>query len=449
MKRIHFFALIAALLLSAGASAQSFRTGYFLDNYVYGYHINPAQVNQKSFIALGLGNTNLQQTMNYGVANFVFPTANGVVTGFNKAVTAEQFIGAMPERLTLTLDESFNILSFGVADRKNKAMHTFELNVRALGTIALPRDLFAFLKQGGDRTYDISGINVNMGGLADIAYGYSRHIGSKLTVGGRVHLLLGVANANIYTENSNITVNASQATVNEQVNMQISGILTVGTDENGKVSTKQIGMKGDALGGFGVGLDLGAEYQPIDGLKVMLSITDLGFISWKNSTDLVSSNQITYTGSTITYDESGVKMDGIQGMVDKLKEAMIFKPGNTPNRTSMMPMNIALGARYNMFFYKPLSAGMLGTFHIDGVGSWYDLRAGITFTPAYIFSITGSLGFGTFGGTWGAAMNLHLGPLNLRAGLDSFMGRIGKVEGIPAPLDNLLLNANMGIGFTF
>ena len=89
MKRI-IITISAALLLCAGASAQSFRSGYFLDrNYTYGYRINPAQINRKSFMALGLGNIDLQNSCNIGISNLLFPTETGLVTGFNKAVSAD------------------------------------------------------------------------------------------------------------------------------------------------------------------------------------------------------------------------------------------------------------------------------------------------------------------------------------------------------------------------
>ena len=92
MKKISIaIVLVAALSLLSltKASAQSFRSGYFLDNYVYGYRLNPAQIGPRSFFALGLGSIDLQNNLNIGMASLLFPTENGMVTGFNKAVSAE------------------------------------------------------------------------------------------------------------------------------------------------------------------------------------------------------------------------------------------------------------------------------------------------------------------------------------------------------------------------
>ena len=108
------------MLLSAGASAQSFRSGYFLDNYVYGYRINPAQLNKKSFLAVGAGNIDLQNSCSIGIASVLFPTENGMVTGLNKAVSAEQFLGGLPNSVGIGLDENINLLSFGVRGKRER-----------------------------------------------------------------------------------------------------------------------------------------------------------------------------------------------------------------------------------------------------------------------------------------------------------------------------------------
>lgn len=444
------FALFAALLICAGASAQSFRSGYFLDNYVYGYRINPAQINQKSFAALGFGNIDLQQNSTIGMGTFLFPRNGKLVTGFNKAVSAQDFLGGLKNGMGIALDESFNILSFGVA-KKDKWMHTFEINVRVQDYENLPYNLFAFLKQGGNQPYDISGIRAHVSAITDISYGYSRRISDKISVGGRAHFLLGVVNASVYTADSNISMTSSEAAVNANLYLQTSGLVKLSTKADGTLDTHGISLKGNPIGGFGAGLDLGVEYQPIDGLHITAGITELGFISWKYTTNLRSSTTLSYTGANITYNADGSVKTDLQAVLDKLKEATHFKDDGAGQRMDLMPFNATLGARYKMPFYKPLSFGVLGTYHYGSVASttWYDVRAAVTFSPAYIFSMTVNAGYGTFGPTFGGAMNLHLGPVNLLVGADSYLGKMGKLNGIPLPLGGFMLNAHFGLGFTF
>ena len=447
MKRIHIIALIASLLLCAGASAQSFRSGYFLENYVHGYRINPAQINQKSFASLLLGNIELQNNSTFGMSTLLFPRNGKVVTGFNSAVTAQDFMAALPTRVGMSMDETINILSFGIREKK-PVMHTFEVNVRVLTGMGLPKELFAFLKQGGEQTYDISGINVNVAAIGDIVYGHARRITDQITVGARVHFLVGAISARAYSANSNITMGAQETTLNSDIYLQTSGLLKLSTTADGNLDTQNIKFNGNPIGGFGGGLDLGVEYEPLEDLKVMFSITDLGFIAWKNTTNLQASGTVKYTGTDIKYENGSVQTD-FEAVLEKLKESIHFHEGANPTYTEFMPFNIALGARYKMPFYKPLSAGLFSTVHIAGLSTWYDLRLGVTFTPAYILSLSTNIGYGTFGPTFGGALNLHLGPVNLIAGADSFLGNMGKINGAPVPLKGFVMNAHLGLGFTF
>ena len=444
---ITLFLMGTALLLSASASAQSFRSGYFLDNYVYGYRINPAQINQKSFLGLGVGSFDLQNNLNFGMSNLLFPRNGKVVTGFNKAVSADDFLGGLKDKLTLSLDESVSLLSFGVAGEET--MHTFEINVRTLASVALPKSIFAFLKLGGSNTYDISGINLNAGVVGDIAYGYSRRINEQLSVGGRVHLLLGVMDVTARSVDSSISLeDANQTQLKSEIQLQTSGMLTLATDKDDNLDFGATKFTGSPIGGYGAGLDLGVEYEPIEGLNVMASITDLGFISRTNTTDLKASGNITYTGSDLVYEDESIETE-FEDVLEEFKDAIHFKPGDSPSRMDMMPFNAALGVRYKMPFYNPLSVGMLTTYHSDSAAPWYDIRFGLTFSPGYALSASANVGTGTFGPTFGGGLNLHLGPFNLLAGVDTFIGKMGKINGIPIPLEAFPFNAHMGLSLTF
>lgn len=434
-------------MLGAGASAQSFRSGYFLDNYVYGYHINPAQVNEESFVGFVLTDIDLQHNANFGMGTLLFPRNGKVVTGFNKAVTADEFLGGLSTPMTLSLDENINLLSFGIVKNK-KTMHTFEVNLRTLGSVALPYDLFAFLKKGGNETYDLSGLDINVGVVGDIAYGYSRRINSQLSVGGRIHALIGVVNVNAYTDNSSIALSPNETDLQSEINLQTCGILSLATDEDNKLDFGNTAMDGSPIGGYGAGLDLGVEYKPIEDLSITASVTDLGFISWKSTTSLKANANIRYTGGNIVYDDGDFETD-FEDLLDDLTEAIEFKEAEAVSRMSLMPLNAALGVRYKMPFYKPLSVGVLGTYHVDSIAPWFDVRGGLTFTPSYLLSISGNVGYGTYGPTFGAALNAHLGPINLVLGADSFMGDMGKLNGIPVPLDNILLNLHLGLTASF
>ena len=447
MKKLNIILLAAASLLSLGASAQSFRSGYFLDNDVYGYRINPAQVNEKSFLSIGLGNIDLQNRANFGVGTFLFPTDNGsIVTGLNKAVSADTFLGGLKENNFLDLDESINILSFGIAN--GERMHTVELNLRIQGTVNLPYDLFSFAKKGGAGTFNIGGLFANVNTIADLAYGYSMNITDNLSVGGRLHALLGVVNVNLNTNGSALTLSDSRITVNPDVDLLVSGPLSVSTDADGSIDLNSIAADTKQIvGGFGASLDLGVEYKSDFGLDAMISVTDLGIMSWKNTIAANAAGAFDYSGGNISFDGGEMKTD-FEQILD-VSKIFSFNVTQGPSSISMLPFNIAAGARYFMPFYDKLSVGALATYHNARYASWFDARVGATISPLRLVSFSSNIGYGTFGPVWGAALNLNLGPINMIAGLDSFIGDLGKISNIPVPLGAFTENAHVGISIVF
>ena len=435
------------MLLSAGASAQSFRSGYFLDNYVYGYRINPAQLNKKSFLAVGAGNIDLQNSCSIGIASVLFPTENGMVTGLNKAVSAEQFLGGLPNSVGIGLDENINLLSFGV--RGKRTMHTFEVNLRVAANAALPYNLFAFLKQGGDEPYDISGINLSASVLSDISYGYARQVNKKLRIGGRLHFLVGAADVQAYSSNSSITMAESSAEIKSELHLKTSGIASIGIDSEGHIDPNSLALTGPYIGGYGAGLDLGMEWEPVSGLNIMAAVTEFGVMYRQNTTSLSANSTVTYKGGKISYKDGEVKTDDYQAVLDQLMEAIVFQEDAEATRIDVLPFDARLGMRYKLPFFKALSLGALGTYHFDGINPAWEVRGGMTLSSKYFISLSGNAGIGSYGPVCGGGLNIHLGPLNLLAGADGFIGDLGLVEGIPFPLHGFQANLHAGLTLTF
>ncbi len=446
MKKLHIILLTAATLLSISASAQSFRSGYFLDNYTYGYRINPAQVNEKGFLGIAIGNIDLQNYSNIGVGSLLFNRDNAIVTGLNKKVTAEEFLGKLNKNNFISLDESINILSLGISN--GERMHTVELNARVMNTENLPYSLFSFAKKGGTGTFDIGGLYADLSVLADLSYGYSMYIMDNLSVGGRIHLLAGLANVNLNANNSQIVLADDKIAVNPNIDVKASGLPKIPVTAEGSIDTGNIGINtSKPIGGFGASIDLGVEYKTDFGLDAMFSITDLGMISWDNAFALNANAAFEYTGGSFGFEGGTLKTD-LADIMD-VSKIVNFKAGQGTRAMSMMPFNIQAGARYFMPFYDKLSVGALMTYHNAKNASWFDARLGATITPAKLIGFTANIGYGSFGATWGAALDLHLGPINLTAGLDSFIGKMGKLSNVPVPLGKFMENAHIGLCFTF
>ena len=449
MKRIYTAILVtvSALLICGNASAQSFRTGYFLDNYTYSYRLNPAKVTGESFFGLALDNIDLQNSSSLGISSFLYPKGNSLVTGLNSSVDANTFLGKLSDVNTINLDESINILTLGFGREDHTS--TVEVNVRTTAGISLPYELFAFLKKGGQNTsYNIGGIYANVSAIGDIAYGYSRKINDQLSVGGRIHALIGLGNLSLNGNDTSVSIGDQEVAINSDIDVTSAGLLKLGISD-GAINLDDTGLSTETIfGGFGATLDLGVIYKPIDGLEVSFSINDLGGISWKNNVTAKASGKSSYKGGTITFEGGNVSTD-LEDALTELTRSINVKDLGETSSFAMMPMTIAAGARYTMPFYSGLSAGLLATYHTGKYTSWYDVRVGATITPAKIISATANLGMTTFGPTFGAALNACLGPVDLILGLDSFIGKMGKLSKFTVPLDKFTENIHLGLAFSF
>ena len=449
MKKIYYKALLAvsAILICAGSQAQSFRTGYFLDNYIYCYRINPAQMTDDSFFGIAVSNIELQNRSSLGISSFLYPQGNSLVTGLNSSVDAATFLGDLSSVNGLNLDESFNFLSMSFGDENHKS--TIEVNFRSMVDMNLPYDLFAFLKKGGQNTsFDLSGIYFNVNAMADIAYGYSRKIDDMFSFGARLHALVAAFGVKARSNDMSVSLSDSEIAIKSDMDITSAGLLKLGV-KDGAISLDDTGVSmASGLGGYGAALDLGVLCRPIDGLEVSLSVSDLGGIYWKNNVTAKAESKTSFTGGNISFEGGKISTD-LEDALTTLTECVNVKDLGATSGFEMMPMTLAAGARYHMPFYKGLSAGLLATYHTGKYTSWYDLRVGATITPAKIISLTGNVGTTTFGPTFGAAFNAHLGPIDLTLGADSYLGKMAKIAGVPVPLNKFTENVHIGLAFSF
>ena len=72
MKTAKLFVASSIILLSvAYASAQDFRTGYFLGGYQYAYRMNPDFASEHNFFSIGLGQFGANIQSDFGFSDFV------------------------------------------------------------------------------------------------------------------------------------------------------------------------------------------------------------------------------------------------------------------------------------------------------------------------------------------------------------------------------------------
>ncbi len=455
MKRLFISLALVTTAAFSSAVAQDLKTAYFLDNYVYGYRLNPAAVIEGDsyfFLSLGIGNVTVGVDSNFPMSSLIAPakSGSGVVFPFvnNEFTMDEALAGLLPDnRLNFGLNE--NLLAFGRQNENNR--WSVELNLRSNIAANVPLDGFRFIKRGltsleegnFEGTYNFSGLNFGTQTYSEVAFGYSQKIGDLVTVGARIKGLVGLAGANMDWDLS--VKPGSVKDVSAETHASIQAALPFGlsdipsyTQDGGKyydaeellrnirglgesgMDWKSLGPK--SIAGWGLAGDFGVTLEPLDGLSISASVTDLGFISWNGA----------FIGE---WDFKG-EVDG-----DDYSTALAIKATEKDRYSSPLLYTIHAGTKYRMPFYDGLSVGLLGTFQKN----YSEGRFGIDFTPFKLLSIAASAAYGTYGADFGAALNLRLPIFNLHVGVDNLLANPHPETHIPQKAVSTVINAGLSI----
>lgn len=430
--------VILCLVMSwTAVSAQNTQTSFMLENHVYGYRFNPAFIPEKSFFSIGDGNINPTVQSGIGLSGLVFPTDDGrLVTGFNSAVPAKDFLGGLQRKTPLNVDVHENILAIGFRGR-NGGYSTIELNARAGASVTLPYDAFAFLKEAGTGIYDLGDFAFGANGYAELAYGFSKAFGERFNFGFRTKVLVGAANVALDVSKACILLDGDRIAVSADVRMDAAcTCMEPATKESEHdescddvldFSSFTYDLRKLRPSGYGAAVDIGFMVEPVRGLELHLAVCDLGIMAWNCNVSGQTDADLAYSGGQALEDgagsELGKELEEALAMLESLAE--FHKVEAVGFRYGMIPFRLNAALKYRMPFWRRLAAGAMATYRHTGIVDSYDVRAGLSMTPGNWFSITGNAGYSSFGPVCGAGFSMNAGPLCLFTTVDGYIGRIG------------------------
>lgn len=457
---------MAAALVMASAlpvTAQELRTSYFMETSNFRHQMNPALLDD-SYVSVLMGNINIGLTGNIGAKDFIYKTSElpgfsnpygyEYTTFMNPEVNAAQFLGGLSDKNRLDTYLNYNLFSVGF--KAFGGTNLVELNLRSNTNVTLPKELFEFAKTtGAKEQYDLSGIGVRTQNYMELALGHSHRINPQWKVGGKMKFLIGAAYADFQTENLNVTMNGNQWGIQGKANLKAS-ILESQLTHSGKPDPatnrpKVDGLDDVAFGlpGFGVAFDLGATYKPIEDLTVSLGLTDLGFISWKNTKHASSAGEWTFDGFQNIYagsgEEEGNKLDDqFESLGDDLEELFSVYDDGEKTATQALAATLNIGAEYTLPAYRKLRFGFLYTSRIQGAYSWHEGMLSANIRPLKWIEASVNTAVSSTGWTVGGAVSLKAPHFNFFLATDRFFGKLSK-QGIPLNSTN----GNVCFGFTF
>lgn len=457
--------MAAALTMAAAilpTSAQELRTSYFMETSNYRHQMNPALLDSPYF-GLLFSNINIGMTGNIGAKQFIFDT-NGLpgytgnyryTTFMDPNVDAKTFLNKLHDKNRFDLYFNYNLFSVGF--KAWGGVNLLELNLRSNTNLTLPKGLFEFAKTAGEKEhYEFGGLGMRTQNYMELALGHSRDINKQWRVGGKLKFLIGAAYADFTADN--VTLDMTEDAWRIQSNAQVKASLLKSdvihedpskNSADGRPRVKELDNFGFSLPGFGMALDLGVTYKPIENLTLSAAITDLGFISWKNTHHASSQGDYTFDGFNNIYigsdkDQTEDIDDQFDQIGDDLEEMFSVYDDGTKTATQALAATLNVGAEYKLPAYDKLKFGFLYTSRIHGKYSWHQGMLNVGVRPVKWFECNVNGAVTSTGVTAGGMLSLKAPHFNFYIAADRFFSKMGK-QGVPLNSSN----GNITFGMTF
>ena len=462
MKKIYSrIAALALMLASVNAIAQDLESAFFTDGYLYRHEMNPAIENSRNYVSmLALGNMNFGMSGNLGINDVMFRRGDKLVLFTNPQVDANEFLSGISDKNKLNSNIRFNIMGAGF--KAWGGYNTVGINLRVNANMVIPKSLLELAKNGlTNQTYDVGDLGAHADSYVEIALGHSRKINEKWRVGGKLKFLVGAGSIDADVSNATLTLGQDgyTAQVDAEINNNIEGLEfeTKQSTHNyntqdGKTVKRKVfnGFDFDSFkaNGFGLAFDLGGEYKINDDWRVLASVLDLGFISWKNTRLAATHGELRTDDKVFSVDDDDD--NSFSNEWDRLGDELaslyeLEDKGDVGGRTTALAATMNIGGEYVFPYYRNLTFGLMNTTRINGKYTWTNFRLSANVAPLKWLSGGINFGLGTFGPSFGWILNIHPKGFNLFLGMDHTMGKTAK-QGVPLSSN---AEVSMGINFPF
>lgn len=447
------FILSAFLLFAAGSvvAQSNAYSGYFLDNFLYRYQMNPAMGNDYNFVGFpGLGNLSVSTQGTVHLSD-IFYVHNGKTVLFTHPDLPDNQVKKFGNSNKLGSKFRENILTAGF-----KAWGGYNtISISAVGDVQVsaPGSLLNLLRNGvKNETYDIRDFWVSGNTYAEIALNHSREIKQVpgLRVGATFKFLVGAASAYGKFNKAHLTLGEDSWDIVSEGSVFLSAKgMNWESHYNHDAKRPYVsGLETDNMtfpNGFGAAVDLGATYE-WNNFKFSLALIDLGGIAWDHTLKASTNGEQRFESSDFEFE-----INSDEGLWDQMKNDITAlyqlqpEEGNF-KRSTMQPTTLNVGVEYELPYYTPLSFGLLNTSRLCGNYSWTEFRLSANIQPVKYVSASANLVFGTYGVGFGWLFNVTSGKgINFFIGMDRTPGKLTK-QYIPL---NSNFTFNMGLNFPF
>lgn len=414
MKRL-FVMLVLGTMAWASVRSQSPVSGieYFQPGYSYRHLLNPAFVPLCGYVGIPvLGNLNASVGSNMGLSTLLYPLSDGSLGTFmHPEVDADAFMKKIHRRNYAGMDFQTALLSGGWF--MGKSFWNVNVSVRGMLQMGLPYEFFEFAKkgmQGNPSEYTMENLEFSARAYLELAVGYARPIHPDITVGGKFKFLVGLTEMEFRAERVDAYLSEDVWKVNSSADLQVFGRL-IDPDWPDRQSLPYLTLGDVRPSGYGIAVDMGAEYRPsfLPGLRFSLSLLDLGFLAYpaQDITRYSASGEVQYDG----LEEIGPGLDVEEAIKNTLDDMFsMFDFGKTDVEKSvgrMLNPVLNMGVEYALWNNR-FSVGLLNTTTFHHCYTENELSVVANLRPVRWFSF--SLAYSFLAGANGLGWALNFSP---------------------------------------
>ena len=460
MKRIIF--LIVFVCMAFAANAQT-NTLYFMEDVPKNTSWNPAFMPRYSgYISLfdiygEVGNNAMM------LRDFVFKRNGRWTTAFSPSESIDELYRRIGGNINGDVRFGLSVLNFGFRI-KEKNFFTFDASLRGEAYSLIPKDFTRLLLYGTGRegNFDFSNADLEAKLYGELGFGFIRQINDMWSFGLKLKALIGFAGMHTNIEDMRLQTYMDRWQLLSIADAYIMTPAVKYSAANKSLSTDINAKNLFFPQGIGGAIDLGATYRPVENFTLSFAVTDLGLISWQNSSRIVNINtrgKFTFKGVEYHYrDNIDSLKSAYDRLVDNMKDSVHWtaKQGINGSINQWLTANANIGAEYGILDNK-ISFAAMANARINYNRIMPELTLGVNFRPAdwakFYLSHTLSTRCAS---TLGLGINLQAGPVNFYIISDFVPLSYVKVQNFDKAIDNTIIpyrsnrfNVQTGLAFTF
>ena len=456
MKQIRIYiTLVLVAFMGSMAFAQMPTPVDFMRNNPRVVFANPASYTADyGYFDLGLGGINIG-ALKMGLKYDKFFQFNS--QGQPVVLDLDQGIASL--RKNNYVNSFVNVDIFHCGRRTKYGYFTYTHRFRERESFRFNKDMMELMAHGNATFLGESNpANIDMGVAAKVFqefdFGYQMSLTEQWNIGLRLKFLMG------YADSKSKTVNVKLFTDPETYALRMTGALGIRASlpyefymEDGRIEIKDRRFNPASLfKNYGLGVDLGGEYQIDDQWGIAAAINDLGFIRWK---DHALSFEGNLQDGGVLYDDGSVVFSGLtpqqvsamiqdpnyfDGITDTLIQYVQYDLANLSGYTSGLNANLMVRGYYDLTPEHRFSAQLTGC------------NFGLGLKPALTLAYTGS-----FADKYDVVTTYTMMPGsydNLGIGLSANFGGMliyvatNSIFGLFNPANRTLTHAQFGLSFT-